>query len=326
MSGKLLFLGIDTSNYTTSTALCDDCGNILLNVKLPLPVSPGERGLRQSDAVFHHVKNLPQAANEYRRVLWETDGTLSAVGVSYAPRDLDGSYMPCFLSGIAAAEYASATAGVPLYKTSHQAGHIMAALSSACAVSGTDMKEISASPFLAFHVSGGTTDLLYCEPASGELVFRITRIGGTLDLNAGQLVDRTGVMMGMQFPCGAEMDELACSVARAPRGFSRTSVQGMSCNLSGLENKAAEMYKNTGNRAEVSAFTLNFIAKTLEQMTLCAIDKYGRIPVIYSGGVMSSRYIKKTLEKYGMFAEACYSSDNAAGCALLAAELYRRTH
>lgn len=322
----MLFLGIDTSNYTTSTALCDDSGNILLNVKIPLPVSYGERGLRQSDAVFQHVKNLPQAAHEYRRVLSESNGKLTAVGVSYAPRDLDGSYMPCFLSGIASAEYVSATAGVPLYKTSHQAGHIMAALASACSVSRTDIHEISSGPFLAFHVSGGTTDLLYCEPAEGDLVFSIKRIGGTLDLNAGQLIDRTGVMMGMQFPCGAEMDELACGFEKIPKFSSRISVHGMTCNLSGLENKAAEMYKMTGNKAEVSAFTLLYIAKTLEQMTLSAIEEYGRIPVIYSGGVMSSRYIKRTLAKYGMFAEACYSSDNAAGCALLAAELYRRKH
>ena len=132
MNNISCFLGIDTSNYTTSTALCDDAGNILLNCKVPLPVAEGQRGLRQSDAVFHHVRNLPTAAAEYAAALRKTAGTLAAVGCSYAPRDVEGSYMPCFLAGVASAEYVSATAGIPLYRVSHQAGHIMAALHSAC--------------------------------------------------------------------------------------------------------------------------------------------------------------------------------------------------
>ena len=225
------FLGIDTSNYTTSTALCDDAGNILLNCKVPLPVAEGQRGLRQSDAVFHHVKNLPTAAAEYAAVLRKTAGTLTAIGCSYAPRDTEGSYMPCFLSGIAAAEYVSATAGIPLYRVSHQAGHIMAALHSACLNSGINREDIMKKRFLAFHVSGGTTDVLLCEP-NAERIFSITQIGGTRDINGGQAIDRTGVKMGLQFPCGAEMDKAALTFnGKVTR--TKLSVNGTWCNLSG---------------------------------------------------------------------------------------------
>lgn len=322
MNGKNLFLGIDTSNYTTSTALCDEAGAILLNCKIPLPVAEGARGLRQSDAVFHHVKNLPEAAKAYGEALRETSGTLIAVGASYAPRDTEGSYMPCFLSGLAAAEYAAATADLPLYRVSHQAGHIMAALNSACRNSGADRDVLMNERFLAFHVSGGTTDVLLCEPDE-TLIFRITQIGGTRDINGGQAIDRTGVKMGLHFPCGAEMDKAALSfTGKVTR--TKLSVDGTWCNLSGLENKAVGLYESTGDLAGTSAYTLDFIARTLEKITQNALAEYGDMPVVYAGGVMSSQYIRRTLAKYGMFADAQYSSDNAAGTALLAAELYRR--
>lgn len=321
MAGKL-FLGIDTSNYTTSAALCNEDGEILLNAKAPLPVKEGERGLRQSDAVFHHVKNLPLCSDRVRDTLNTTEGSLMAVGCSATPRDNSGSYMPCFLAGVAAAEMTSSSAGLPIYKVSHQAGHVMAALASACRNNGVDIVEIMSAPFIAFHVSGGTTDMLLCEPDS-ERIFKITQIGGTRDINGGQAIDRTGVLMGLRFPCGAEMDKAALAFEGKVKNDG-LSVNGTWCNLSGLENKAAVLYKETNSIQEVSAYTLNFIGRTLEKLTQNALAEHGKMPVLYAGGVMSSNYIKKRLMKYGMFADAQYSSDNAVGVALLCAELYRR--
>ncbi|MBQ8332265.1 MAG: peptidase M22, partial [Clostridia bacterium] len=291
--------------------------------KVPLPVKEGERGRRQSDAGFHHVKNLPEAAREAGRVLDENrDKTLISVGCSATPRDNDGSYMPCFLSGLAAAELTANVRGVPLVKVSHQAGHIMAALTSACVNAGADRDAIMNGRFIAFHVSGGTTDVLLCE-LDERRIFRITQIGGTKDINGGQAIDRTGVRMGLQFPCGAEMDKAALTFA-GKLTRPGISVKDTWCNLSGLENKAAQRFEATGSIPETSAYTLDFIAKTLEKITQNALVQYGDMPVIYAGGVMSSRYIRRTLEKYGMFADACYSSDNAAGVALLAREYDRR--
>ena len=323
MADKKLFLGIDTSNYTTSSALADDGGNILLNFKKLLPVKEGERGLRQSDAVFHHVKGLPEAAREVERILADSEnGGLTALGVSYAPRDTEGSYMPCFLSGLAAAEYVSAVTNIPLYRVSHQAGHIMAALNSACRNAGIDRSDLIKKTFVSFHVSGGTTDVLLCNP-DFENVFNISNIGGTNDINAGQAIDRTGVMMGISFPCGAAMDKMAMEYdGKLPKP--KISVNGANCNLSGLENKAAEMYKECEDPKKTSAYTLSFIASTLSEITKNVLAKYGDLPIVYAGGVMSSAYIKKSLSKYGIFADPEFSSDNAAGTALLAAELYKR--
>lgn len=308
-----LFCGIDTSNYTTSVSLVTESGKLLLNRKILLPVEEGARGLRQSDAVFHHVKQLPLLAADLRDVM-ETaarDGEIAAVGVSYAPRDAEGSYMPCFLSGISAAEIAGALLRAPVYRFSHQAGHIMAALFSA---GKTDWMN---RPFAAFHVSGGTTEVLHVKPLP-ETVFAVEKIGGTRDINAGQLIDRTGVAMGLRFPAGAEMERLASSYTdRIPSV--RLSVFGMECNLSGLENKAVQLYESTQNRSAVSAFVLHSVGRTLAALRDGVREKHGDIPILYAGGVMSCGRIKEMLaEENAAFSEPALSSDNAAGAALLA--------
>lgn len=311
MNGPL-FVGLDTSNYTTSAALCDEAGNVLANIKLPLPVAEGERGLRQSDAVFSHVRALPQAAAALREVLAETERTrISAVGVSYAPRDADGSYMPCFLAGVSAAEVAGALLGVPVLRFSHQAGHIMAALYSSGA------SELLGHEFAAFHVSGGTTDVLLVRPES-EHVFSIEKIGGTRDINAGQAIDRIGVHMGLRFPAGAALEQLALSY-QGKSEQPRISVSDLFCNLSGLENKAVQLYENTHDAAQTASFTLSFIGRTLAAMRDGVRFRYPGIPIVYAGGVMSCRLLQDMLRQdHSFFADAKFSSDNAAGTALLA--------
>ncbi len=315
-----LYLGVDTSNYTTSLALYSDSNGIIANIKRLLPVGKGERGLRQSDAVFAHVKAIPELCDELVSVLESAraDGyNIAAVGCSVSPRDADGSYMPCFLAGISAAKLTAASLGVPLYCFSHQCGHIMAALYS----SGTE--SLMSEQFAAFHVSGGTTEVLLCEP-DDERIFRITKLGGTLDLNAGQVIDRCGVAMGLTFPAGAAMEQLALEAdGKIPQY--KESVHGMECNLSGLENKAAELYRTTNDSRVTSAYVLGAVASTLEKMSAAVREKYGDIPLIYAGGVMSCSIIKDRLKKYSAgFAEPRFSSDNAAGIARLAA--YRHSH
>ena len=164
MSDRKIILGIDTSNYTTSAALIYDDGELIANIKRPLLVNEGERGLRQSEAVFSHIKNFPSVMDEVRAVL--AGRIPSAVGVSARPRNIDGSYMPCFLSGVAVAEGISASLGIPLYKFSHQCGHVMAALYSA------GSEELMADRFAAFHVSGGTTELLIVKAMSRDLTLK----------------------------------------------------------------------------------------------------------------------------------------------------------
>ena len=304
------FIGIDTSNYTTSAAICSYGGEIIANLKAPLSVSDGARGLRQSDAVFAHIKNFPELCQRLRN---ELNGlTVTAVGVSSKPRRAAESYMPCFLSGVAVAQGIAAASDVPLYEFSHQEGHIMAALYSSGAGIFDD--------FAAFHVSGGTTEVLHAKKCTAG--FEAELIGGTKDLNAGQCVDRIGVMMGMKFPCGAEMDSLALQNTKKLTGI-RVSVNDLFCNLSGVENLSAKLWRETEDRTLVSAFTFEYIARSLNKITDNLRDRYENIPVIYAGGVMSSKYIAERLKRdNAYFAAAAFSADNAAGIALLCREKY----
>lgn len=321
MKKDALFLGVDTSNYTTSLALCNYT-DVILNCKVPLNVKSGEKGLRQSDAVFNHVKNLPIASEILREKIQSLNVSLTGVGCSATPRDVEGSYMPCFLTGLSAAELVSSANNIPLYKFSHQAGHIMAAITSACRNHSINRDDILSQRFVAFHISGGTTEVLLCEPDL-ERIINISQIGGTRDINAGQLIDRTGVMMQLRFPCGAEIDKSALSYGDKFEKM-RLSVSGMYCNLSGGENQAQKLIQNGESIGKVSSFVLDFVARTLEKITINVISEYGNVPIFYSGGVMSSQYIRKYLCKYGMFADSEYSSDNAVGVALLASEKQKR--
>ncbi len=321
MKDNKIVLGIDTSNYTTSLCLADIEGNIKKNIKVPLRVKDGEVGLRQSDAVFLHTRNMPVVFSESEGLIKSSE--VLAVGVSERPRDAEGSYMPCFLSGVAVASALSESLGVPLYTNSHQAGHIMAAMYS----SGM-LDTYRGGRFIAFHVSGGTTEMLLCEKTDDAIMAEI--IGETNDLNAGQAIDRCGVMLGMHFPCGREMEELALEYYREHErigGFG-VSVKGMSCNLSGLENLAHKLYGECTDPRHVSAFVLEYIAKTLIKMTDGACECYGDIPLLYGGGVMSNSIIKDRIKKKykrAFFAAPEFSSDNAAGTALLAREQYLKT-
>lgn len=299
-------LGIDTSNYTTSAALLRN-GRIIQGKKL-LPVRPGETGLRQSDAVFHHVRQLPEVMDS----LPFSDAEIAAVGASDRPRSAKGSYMPCFLAGVCAAKAASLARGVPLFLFSHQQGHIAAALYSAGKL------ELLRRSFLAFHVSGGTTEAVLAQPDEDE-IFATRIVARSLDLKAGQAVDRVGVMLGLRFPAGPELEKLA---ARSQTSFRiRPCLKGCDCSLSGIENRCSAMLEKGAPKEEIAAFCLQSVLAALDGMTSGLRREYGNLPLVFAGGVMSDGILRRALtEKYGAcFAEPAFSADNAAGAAVLAA-------
>ena len=317
---KDCFVGFDTSNYTTSAAVCDAEGKIIANLKTPLSVANGEKGLRQSDAVFSHVKNLPELCERLREVL--KDYEVRAVGVSSRPRSIEGSYMPCFLSGVVAANAFAAAVDVPVFEFSHQDGHVMAAVYSAgCG------EKLMGKKFLAFHVSGGTTEVLLAEPS--EEFFKLTLVGETADLNAGQVIDRTGVMLGIHFPCGPKL-EAAASLYEGKIDPCKITVRenektGMiECNLSGVENKTVKMHAEGRSNEEIAAYVFDFVGKTLLTMAKKAVEKYGEMPIVFAGGVMSNKLMRKSLSENfeAYFAEPFFSADNAAGIALFCREKY----
>lgn len=298
-------LGIDTSNYTTSAALYTD--GTVRQQKMLLPVRKGELGLRQSDAVFHHVQQLPQVLE---RLFQETSGAVTAVGASARPRDQEGSYMPCFTVGTGTAKAMAMALSVPFFSFSHQAGHIAAALYSAGKLS------FLKKPFLAFHVSGGTTEAVRVVPDRKHL-FQAEIVARSLDLKGGQAVDRVGGMLGLPFPAGKYLEELAM---QSDALFSiRPSMKGADCSLSGVENQCRKMLEGGCPREDVARYCLLSILAALDGMAAALQKEYRGLPMLFAGGVMSNGIIRSALtEKYGaVFAEPAFSSDNAAGIAVL---------
>lgn len=303
-----VYLGLDTSNYTTSAALYDEeTGQVLMKKKL-LPVKEKECGLRQSDAVFHHVKQLGGLIEE---LFSEAGGvTLSGIGYSAFPRRVKGSYMPCFLVGDLVSRSLSASAQVPRYAFSHQEGHIVSALYSAGKLDW--LKE----PFYAFHVSGGTTEALLVRSEGAELA--VTLLGKTLDLNAGQAIDRVGVMLGCSFPCGKQLEDLALQWEKPVTG--KVSLKGADCCLSGIQNQCEALFQKGVEKEYIAKYCLSCVEAAVAGMTQEIYHAYGKKPLLYAGGVMSNSLIRQSLsQKFGgVFAQPQFSSDNSAGVAVLA--------
>ena len=300
-----IYLGIDTSNYTTSAAEYNSITGEFVNSRRLLPVKAGSIGLRQSDALFLHTKALPEIVDGASKL-----GNISAVGVSDRPRPLNDSYMPCFLAGVSAASAVSSALGVKLYKFSHQAGHIAAALFSA------EKLDLIGKPFISFHISGGTTEALYTE-YDKDSFFKCRIVAQSLDLKMGQAVDRIGNLLGLDFPAGKEIDKLSQSGEYKDR--IKVSMKCADCSISGLENKAQQLLKEGYSKEDIAFFTVKYLCKTVDCMTAELKREYGDIPFVFAGGVMSNTYIRKHItDKYGaFFASPELSSDNAVGISIM---------
>ena len=315
MSTRRVVIGLDTSNYTTSVAISDINGEVLANIKRLLPVKQGECGLRQSDALFAHTKALPELMREAEPFLEGCE--VCAIGVSTRPRNIDGSYMPVFLAGVSVAESLSAVLGAPIYRFSHQCGHIMAALHSSGRLDLLD------SEFAAVHASGGTTELLKVKGDGHG--FSAELVGGTLDLNAGQVVDRVGVMLGMPFPSGRYLEAEALSFVGKPYR-PKVSSSGMSINLSGVQNIAERLNREGKEAPEIAAFVFDYLGRAIGDMIDAYSVEYGAGPVVCAGGVMCNSIIRAMLKKRfdAYFAEPALSADNAVGISLLALRAYKK--
>ena len=308
-------LGIDTSCYTTSAALVSLEGKLVTSSRRLLTVAEGERGLQQSQGLFQHVKNLPDMIGKVMQDAPEAQ--IVAVCASTRPRPVEDSYMPVFRAGESQARAAAAMLRVPFYAASHQEGHVQAALVD----SGIDEQK----PFLALHLSGGTTEVLLSK--AGEL----TLLGGSLDLHAGQLIDRTGVRMHTGFPAGPALEKLA--MLGEPQGLIGVSVKGINCNLAGAENKTARwLEKNEMTKEQVASEVFDFIARTIVRMIENACEETGTRQALLAGGVASSTLLRemiaKRVKKRRLNCKICYarpelSGDNAVGVALIGAQKYR---
>jgi N6-L-threonylcarbamoyladenine synthase len=300
-------IGIDTSNYTTSIACFDGVDGV--NCSKLLPVQQGRLGLRQSDAVFSHIKSLPELSG---RLFCNVEaGSLTAIGVSTRPRAVEGSYMPCFMVGYTHGKMLSELLKVPLFEVSHQQGHVAASLWSA------GRMDLMDEPHLAWHLSGGTTELLLVEPEGKNV--KCTRIGGTSDISAGQLIDRTGVLLGLPFPCGKHLDQLSKSATLTD--VFKVKCPGMEFSLSGVQNKV-EQYSATHTPEETAGYALRCVCNAVYQATSNALKQYPGLEIVFSGGVASNSMLRQALTPLRpVFAKPEFSTDNAMGVAVLAHRL-----
>ncbi len=299
----MITLGIDTSNYTTSAATFDG-GSFLMSRKI-IDVKHGERGIRQSDGVFIHNRELP---GFIEKRIAEAGGRINAVGVSTRPRSVEGSYMPVFTVGHGYARAVAAALGVDLYEFSHQDGHIMAGIHSA------DKYDLLNGKFLSVHLSGGTTEILSSEYNGTGFTNQI--IGGTLDISAGQLIDRVGVQMGLKFPCGAELEKIADTTDKYIK--LPFSVKGAYMNLSGIETKLIRMIE--GVSPEIARTAIIYVRDVLVKALNNAVCETGIKRILIAGGVASNSILRCGLEKLDaevIFASKELSTDNAVGIAVL---------
>ena len=298
-------IGIDTSNYTTSIAFFN--GETGVNESRLLPVRQGELGLRQSDAVFAHIKSLPELSG---RLFSHLQGKrITAIAVSTRPRAVEGSYMPCFMVGYSHAKMLSEALSVPLIEVSHQQGHVAASLWSA------GRMDLMNKPHLAWHLSGGTTELLLVEPDGKNVC--CTRIGGTTDISAGQLIDRTGQLLELPFPAGKHLDALSREAVK--QETFRVKCSNMQFSLSGVQNKVQQFHSVWQSPVETAAFALRCVAYAVYAATKQAMEAYPGLEVVFSGGVASNSLLRNEIASlHPVFALPQYSTDNAMGVAVLA--------
>lgn len=304
------YLGIDTSAYTTSLAIVDQKTGLQWEARKVLDVPAGERGLAQSEAFFQHVQNLPHLVEKVPTHLWKE---LAGIGVSTAPRPVEGSYMPVFAAGYCVASSLATGLQLPLYPTSHQEGHLAAGI-----VSG----ELTENRFLAIHLSGGTTELLEVDKKEPGKI-QIKLLGGTTDLHAGQFVDRIGVRLGLPFPAGKELERLAQGADAGAASLLPSSVKGFEVSFSGVESAAQRLIDQHTPPAQVARAVEGCVARTIAKLLQAGIEKTGIKHCLIVGGVASNLFIRSELTRRLVrkaqlyWAEPEWSRDQAIGVALL---------
>lgn len=307
------YLGIDTSCYTTSCALIAQDGELVAEARKILEVKPGRCGLQQSEMVFQHTRNLPVLMEQ---VLATEGYELAGIGVSGYPRRLEGSYMPAFLAGMSVARSLAAATRLPLTVLSHQENHIEAGLWSA----GGPQAE----RFLTLHASGGTTDLLLVERRNNR--YTIEQVGGSIDLHAGQFVDRIGVALGLQFPTGPALEKLA-STATSYEELP-ISVRKLEISLSGPATAAQRKLEAGVDGARLALGVEYCLAESFARLFRKAGEQLRVKDVLLVGGVGCNSFIRKHIEEHLAprrmrlwVPEARFSCDNASGCASYARNL-----
>ncbi len=313
-----IVIGIDTSCYTTSIAAISLNKEIILSEKIMLKVDKDSKGLRQSEGVFQHISNIGKLSENITGRL--KDYNIVGVCASEKPRPIEDSYMPVFTVGLNTGKLLSATHNCPFFETTHQENHIKSSLL------GKNL--LNENRFIAVHMSGGTTEIILANKNKSK-DYELEIIGGTKDVSFGQLIDRLGVKLSYDFPCGKYIDKNAMESDKKIDHGLKTSVKEGYMNLSGIENQLNKIIADGEDvdKAYLSKLLMDSIVRCMLKSLSYLCKKYETYEVVFAGGVSASKYISKNLtqklKKYNIktyFTESHLATDNAVGCALIGIE------
>ena len=259
----------------------------------------------------HHVEVVTLCIKDALSEAGITAEQLDAVAVTYGP-----GLVGALLVGMAAAKAFAWAHGLPLIPVNHMAGHLMAA---------REVQELEY-PLLALLVSGGHTELVYVsEPGNYKIV------GETRDDAVGEAYDKVGRVMGLTYPAGREIDELAHE-GKDVYDFPRAMIKEdhLEFSFSGLKSAFINLHHNAEQKGEVLVkedLCASFQAAVLDILlakTKKALERYPVKTLVVAGGVAANQGLRERLAEEITDVDVVIpplrlSGDNAGMIALAAA-------
>ncbi|CYU94454.1 tRNA (adenosine(37)-N6)-threonylcarbamoyltransferase complex transferase subunit TsaD [Streptococcus suis] len=278
-----LILAIETSCDETSVAVLRNDAELLSNV-IASQIASHQRfgGVVPEVASRHHVEVITACIEEALLEAEVTAEDLTAVAVTYGP-----GLVGALLVGISAAKAFAWANGLPLIPVNHMAGHLMAARA---------VKELEF-PLLALLVSGGHTELVYVSEAGDYKI-----VGETRDDAVGEAYDKVGRVMGLPYPAGRVIDELAHEgqdIYNFPRAMIKED--NLEFSFSGLKSAFINLYHNAQQKgenlsnADLSASFQACVMDILMAKTKKALEQYPVKTLVVAGGVAANQGLRERL-------------------------------
>lgn len=278
-----LILAIETSCDETSVAVLRNDAELLSNV-IASQIASHQRfgGVVPEVASRHHVEVITACIEEALLEAEVMAEDLTAVAVTYGP-----GLVGALLVGISAAKAFAWANGLPLIPVNHMAGHLMAARA---------VKELEF-PLLALLVSGGHTELVYVSEAGDYKI-----VGETRDDAVGEAYDKVGRIMGLPYPAGRVIDELAHEgqdIYDFPRAMIKED--NLEFSFSGLKSAFINLYHNAQQKgenlsnADLSASFQACVMDILMAKTKKALEQYPVKTLVVAGGVAANQGLRERL-------------------------------
>lgn len=276
-------LAIESSCDETSVAILKNDDQLLTNI-IASQVDSHKRfgGVVPEVASRHHVEVVTLCIEDALKEAGVEANDLSAVAVTYGP-----GLVGALLVGMAAAKAFAWAHQLPLIPVNHMAGHLMAA---------REQGELTY-PLMALLVSGGHTELVYV-PEEG--VYHI--VGETRDDAVGEAYDKVGRVMGLTYPAGREIDELAHQ-GRDVYQFPRAMIKEdhLEFSFSGLKSAFINLHHNAEQKGEtlvledLCASFQSAVMDILMAKTKKALEKYPVSMLVVAGGVAVNQGLRERL-------------------------------